>query len=178
MDKETTRITIARVSQVSKYLEIWSTDADPGDRWEFAIRNAELPDAIWDAGLHNNVLTHGYAGLVIDLKLGEYGHTGVERIVGRESTMSRIPKDPSANKIEIGDDHIDVRISGTDVWVRAPLSPKLQAATPTQREDYRFLGAGIHWPELDEDLSIAGLVRDATRWWDPETEQATCDSEA
>ena len=158
----TTRITISRVVQVSKYLEIFTKGSTEGDRWDYAVRNARLPDAIWDAGLHDDVLTHGYAGLVIDLHIGDHGHTTVERIVGRESTMSRIPKDPTANKIEISDDYIDIRISGTDVWVRSPLSKRLQEATPEQREDYRFNGAGIRWPELDEDLSVAGLIRDAS----------------
>jgi hypothetical protein len=36
----------------------------------------------------------------------------------------------------------------------------LLKATPKQRECYEIGGGGIslHWPELDEDLSIAGLM--------------------
>ncbi len=38
--------------------------------------------------------------------------------------------------------------------------PTLNAATPAQRARYEIAGGGIslHWPELDEDLSIAGLM--------------------
>lgn len=40
-------------------------------------------------------------------------------------------------------------------------SPRLADATPAQRADYRLIGRGdgIHWPQVDEDLSIAGLLR-------------------
>jgi hypothetical protein len=38
--------------------------------------------------------------------------------------------------------------------------PLLRKATPEQRARYEIGGGGIslHWPELDEDLSIAGLM--------------------
>lgn len=38
--------------------------------------------------------------------------------------------------------------------------PLLYEATPEQREQYEIGGGGIslHWPEIDEDLSIAGLM--------------------
>ena len=41
--------------------------------------------------------------------------------------------------------------------------PLLHAATPTQREGYEIGGGGIslHWPEIDEDISIAGLLAGA-----------------
>ncbi len=38
--------------------------------------------------------------------------------------------------------------------------PLLHEATPEQRDHYEIDGGGIslYWPELDEDLSIAGLM--------------------
>lgn len=38
--------------------------------------------------------------------------------------------------------------------------PLLYEAAPEQREQYEIGGGGIslHWPEIDEDLSIAGLM--------------------
>jgi hypothetical protein len=38
--------------------------------------------------------------------------------------------------------------------------PVLHAATPEQRARYEIGGGGVglHWPDLDEDLSIAGLM--------------------
>jgi len=43
--------------------------------------------------------------------------------------------------------------------------PRLRAATPQQRRAYEISGGGIslHWPELDEDLSIAGLMAGVDR---------------
>lgn len=47
--------------------------------------------------------------------------------------------------------------------VSAPLAwfPRLLHATAVQRMNYEILGDGhgIHWPELDEDLSVAGLLK-------------------
>ena len=38
--------------------------------------------------------------------------------------------------------------------------PRLLHATPKQRESWRLIGPGegIHWPEIDEDLSVAGIL--------------------
>jgi hypothetical protein len=47
----------------------------------------------------------------------------------------------------------------------APLEwfPRLRDATPEQRLNWRFIGRGqgIHWPDVDEDISVAGLLRSA-----------------
>jgi len=39
--------------------------------------------------------------------------------------------------------------------------PRLLEAWPAQRSNWRIAGAGfgIHWPDLDEDLSTEGLLR-------------------
>jgi hypothetical protein len=36
----------------------------------------------------------------------------------------------------------------------------MMGATPEQRANWELigLGIGIHWPELDEDISVAGLL--------------------
>jgi hypothetical protein len=38
--------------------------------------------------------------------------------------------------------------------------PRLQQATPAQRGNWRPIGGGvgIHWPDVDEDISIEGLL--------------------
>jgi hypothetical protein len=47
--------------------------------------------------------------------------------------------------------------------ITAPLAwfPRLLHATPEQRANWVVAGAGfgIHWPDIDEDLSTAGLLR-------------------
>ncbi len=49
--------------------------------------------------------------------------------------------------------------------ISAPLAwyPRLLHATPQQRSNCFIAGAGygIHWPEIDEDLSVEGLLRGA-----------------
>lgn len=49
--------------------------------------------------------------------------------------------------------------------ISVPLTwyPKLLHATPRQRNNWRVAGAGygIHWPDIDEDLSTEGLLRGA-----------------
>lgn len=38
--------------------------------------------------------------------------------------------------------------------------PRLQSATPQQRSHWQKAGAGrgIHWPEVDEDISVEGIL--------------------
>lgn len=42
--------------------------------------------------------------------------------------------------------------------------PRLRDASPKDRDAWELCagGAGIHWPTLDEDLSLNGLLRDGT----------------
>lgn len=45
--------------------------------------------------------------------------------------------------------------------IATPLSwyPRLDQASPAQRANYDIMPMGIHWPEIDEDLSIAGMLQ-------------------
>jgi uncharacterized protein DUF2442 len=37
--------------------------------------------------------------------------------------------------------------------------PRLARATAKQRANFEIMPMGIHWPELDEDLGIAGMLK-------------------
>ncbi len=37
--------------------------------------------------------------------------------------------------------------------------PRLKAASAKQRANFEIMPMGIHWPDLDEDLSIAGMLK-------------------
>jgi hypothetical protein len=37
--------------------------------------------------------------------------------------------------------------------------PRLKAATATERANFELMPMGIHWPDIDEDLGIAGMLR-------------------
>lgn len=52
---------------------------------------------------------------------------------------------------------------GRTISVPLEWYPRLFAATAEQRANWRIAGGGygIHWPAVDEDLSIEGLLRGA-----------------
>jgi hypothetical protein len=37
--------------------------------------------------------------------------------------------------------------------------PRLKQASPRQRENFELMPMGIHWPDLDEDLGTAGMLK-------------------
>jgi Protein of unknown function (DUF2442) len=45
--------------------------------------------------------------------------------------------------------------------LRAPLwwYPRLLSATPAARAVVELMPMGIHWPEIDEDISVASILR-------------------
>jgi hypothetical protein len=51
-------------------------------------------------------------------------------------------------------------IDGRTITVPLAWYPRLLHATPAQRANWQIAGAGfgIHWPDVDEDLSTAGLL--------------------
>ncbi len=51
-------------------------------------------------------------------------------------------------------------IDGRTISVPLIWFPRLLAATPTQREHYRISGTGrgLHWEEIDEDISVEALL--------------------
>jgi hypothetical protein len=66
-----------------------------------------------------------------------------------------------ATIIEISDDAITVQLSDGRT-LAAPLVwfPRLLHGTTVERNDYRLIGkrTGIHWPLLDEDISVSNLL--------------------
>jgi hypothetical protein len=58
-----------------------------------------------------------------------------------------------------GDGHIVV-IMGSGVEVHFPIAgnPRLSQGTPEQLNNIEISPFGLHWPDLDEDLSLRGLL--------------------
>jgi hypothetical protein len=54
-------------------------------------------------------------------------------------------------------------VDGRTIVVPLVWYPRLLDANPEQRQNWQVsaAGYGIHWPEIDEDLSTAGLLRGA-----------------
>jgi hypothetical protein len=73
--------------------------------------------------------------------------------------------DPRAIQVTVGEDELTVGLADGR-RVTAPLAwfPRLLHADPAHRRNWRLLanGEGIHWPDVDEDLSVAGLLRGAS----------------
>ena len=58
--------------------------------------------------------------------------------------------------------HVTVRIAGM-VEIRFPITanPRLTKCTEAQLKNIEVSSFGLHWPELDEDLSFKGLLKGA-----------------
>ena len=54
-------------------------------------------------------------------------------------------------------------VDGRTIVVPVVWYPRLLDASPEQRQNWQVsaAGYGIHWPDVDEDLSTAGLLRGA-----------------
>jgi hypothetical protein len=76
----------------------------------------------------------------------------------------------STLEIDVGDLHArSVEFTATELVVTlgdgrriaTPLDwyPRLKSAANAERMNYEIMSMGIHWPALDEDLSIAGMLQ-------------------
>jgi len=66
--------------------------------------------------------------------------------------------------VRFSDDDLIVDLAdGRSISVPLAWYPRLFAASPEERANWRIAGGGfgIHWPDLDEDLSTEGLLRGA-----------------
>ena len=66
-----------------------------------------------------------------------------------------------ATDVRFDKKNVHVRLKdGREISVPLEWFPRLRGASPKQRKNWRLVGKGIgiHWPELDEDLSIDGLI--------------------
>jgi hypothetical protein len=70
--------------------------------------------------------------------------------------------DATAVDVSVSDDRLTV-ILADGRELAAPLAwfPRLLEATEQQRLNWRLIGRGhgIHWPDVDEDVSVASLLR-------------------
>jgi hypothetical protein len=70
-------------------------------------------------------------------------------------------KVPFAEDVAVSDDTLRVDLSDGRS-ISAPLAwyPRLLRGTPAERKRWRLIGRGlgIHWTDLDEDISVEGLL--------------------
>lgn len=83
--------------------------------------------------------------------------------------MNSFPNNARARKLAFDNDAMWLELAdGRKLGVPLAYFPRLLNATPEQREAYEISGGGIglHWDELDEDISVEYLllgVMDRTR---------------
>jgi hypothetical protein len=72
--------------------------------------------------------------------------------------------DATAVDVTVTDDRLTVILAdGRELAVPLSWFPRLREATDAQRRNWRLMGRGqgIHWPDVDEDISVASLLRAA-----------------
>ena len=68
---------------------------------------------------------------------------------------------PEAETIAVSEDTLTAELAdGRTISVPLAWYPRLVHATHEERNNWRLIGGGqgIHWPDLDEDLSVEGLL--------------------
>jgi hypothetical protein len=77
-------------------------------------------------------------------------------------SISRVEMEvPDAGVVSVTDDVLTVELSdGRSISVPLAWFPRLTFATPKERSNWRLIGKGegIHWDDLDEDISVEGLL--------------------
>lgn len=59
------------------------------------------------------------------------------------------------------DAFVVILADGREVSVPIEWSPRLQRATPEERNNWRLIGGGIgiHWEDINEDISVESILR-------------------
>jgi hypothetical protein len=81
-----------------------------------------------------------------------------------KSQRAYVPTTALAKSVNFGEEMMHVSLTdGRCISLPIIWFPVLRDATPDQRAKYEIGGGGtsLHWPELDEDLSVAGLMAGA-----------------
>ena len=79
-------------------------------------------------------------------------------------SISNIKVGESVRDVHFTEDTLSVDlIDGRTITAPLAWYPRLLRATEKQRRNWQISGGGygIHWPEIDEDLSTEGLLRGA-----------------
>src|SRR3989441_10760558 len=91
--------------------------------------------------------------------------------------MSTLVAEVRAQSLVVTGDSLIVDLSdGRSITVPLAWFPRLVHGTPEERNNWRWIGGreGIHWPDLDEDVSVENLIlgqpsgesQDSLRrWW-------------
>ena len=77
------------------------------------------------------------------------------------NTAAQPNRDPRVRSVEVTDNLITAHLAdGRTISVPLAWSWRLSEARPEQRARYEIIGdgTGIHWPEVDEHISVRGML--------------------
>jgi len=77
------------------------------------------------------------------------------------SSLAAEQKEPRARSVAVTEESLTVDlVDGRTIIVPLAWYPRLWHGTPEERNHFEIFGDGthIHWPDLDEDLTVAGLL--------------------
>ena len=77
------------------------------------------------------------------------------------SILKTEPREARARAVSVSEDTLAVALQdGRTVSVPIAWYPRLSHGSKSERRDWRLIGdgLGIHWPQLDEDISVEGLL--------------------
>ena len=77
-------------------------------------------------------------------------------------TIASKESDILALDVRFDKEMMNVRLGdGREISVPVAWFPKLRNASAKQRKNWRLIakGVGIHWPDLDEDISVSALLK-------------------
>jgi hypothetical protein len=76
------------------------------------------------------------------------------------STLELEVGDLKARAVEVTATELVVTlVDGRKIATPLDWYPRLQGASAAERANYEIMPMGIHWPGIDEDLSIAGMLK-------------------
>ena len=77
------------------------------------------------------------------------------------SSLAVETREALASRVEVSEDTVSVElVDGRSIAAPLAWYPRLLHATTDERGSWRLIGGGrgIHWPMIDEDISVANLL--------------------
>jgi hypothetical protein len=78
------------------------------------------------------------------------------------NSLAIVEREVAALEVVVTEDELTVSlIDGRRISVPLAWYPRLSHASKAERERYELIGrgTGIHWPLIDEDLSVSGILK-------------------
>jgi hypothetical protein len=78
------------------------------------------------------------------------------------NSLAVVEREAVASGVVVTEDELTISLlDGRRISVPLVWYPRLSHATQMEREKYELIGrgTGIHWPLIDEDLSVSGILK-------------------